>query len=69
MLAAFPGHLIGHCTVSTEQLKHSLEVKVKQGPSNPQRKRAMFSAVIHPLKWVTLEGQPPEVSAVEEALR
>lgn len=68
LLAAFPDQLIGHCTVSKEQFKHSLEEKVKQGPSNPQRKRGMFSVLTHQLKWAALEVQTPDIDAVEEAL-
>ncbi|KAG5213538.1 hypothetical protein JEQ12_009324 [Ovis aries] len=43
------------------QFKHiSLEAKVKQGPSNPQRKRVMFSALMHQLLCATLGARLPE---------
>lgn len=50
------------------QFKHvSLEAKVKQGPSNPQRKRVMFSALMHQLLCATLGARLPEVGSAEEA--
>lgn len=64
MLATFPTPILDIAPlfqtkyVSKEQFKQSLEAKVKQGPSNPQRQRVLCWALTQRLKCAILEAQP-----------